>query len=94
MGTHSPSQPDQQRLIMYQGLLLQQSNTSLRFLNSSNNALATPSAGLAVNVCALGSSTAKLLVSKAWLDANAVASNFKAVNSLLGNNTDIAAAGP
>ncbi|KAF6259740.1 sodium/phosphate symporter [Scenedesmus sp. NREL 46B-D3] len=94
MGTHSPSQPDQQRLIMYQGLLLQQSNTSLRFLNSSNNALATPSAGLAANVCALGSSTAKLLVSKAWLDANAVASNLKAVNSLLGNNTDFAAAGP
>ncbi|WIA36993.1 hypothetical protein OEZ86_008230 [Tetradesmus obliquus] len=94
MGTHSPSQPDQQQLIMYQNLLLQQSNSSLRFLNTSNNALPTPSAGLAANVSSLGNATAKLLASKAWLDGNAVAANFKNVNLLLGNNTEFAVAGP
>jgi outer membrane murein-binding lipoprotein Lpp len=94
MGTHSPSQVDQQQVIFYQDLLLQQSNSSLRFLNTSNNALAAPSAGLAANVTALGSATSKLLSSKAWLDAGAVASNFKAVSTLLTNNTDFAVAGP
>jgi hypothetical protein len=94
MGTHSPSQPDQQQLLLYQDLLLQQSNASLRFLNTSNNALPAPSAGLAANVSSLGNATAKLLSSKAWLNAGAVASNFKAVNSLMGNNTEFAVAGP
>jgi hypothetical protein len=94
LGTHSPSKLDQRQVIFYQELLLQQSNASLRFLNASNNELALPSAGLTANVTALGSSTAKLLSSKAWLDAASVASTFKAVNSLLGNNTDLAVAGP
>jgi hypothetical protein len=94
MGVNSPSQPDQQQLIIYQDLLLQQSSANIKFLNSSNNALTVPDAGLAANVTTLGNSTAKLLSSKAWLNAGAVASNFKAVNYLLGNNTDFAVAAP
>lgn len=90
LGTNSPSQPDQKQLISYQDLLLEHSNTSILALNASNTALPTPSAALAANISTIGNATSKLVNSKAWLDSAAVASNFRAVNYLVGNNTDFA----
>lgn len=92
MGVNAPSMPNQRELLQYQNLILKQSNSSLLFLNTSNNALPTPDAALAKNISTLGSTTSQLMSSKAWLDSNTVSQTFISVNYLLANNTDFALA--
>lgn len=90
MGVHTPNQPDQKALRSYQDALLDSSNASLSFLNSSNNALANPNADLAASISELGEDNFKMLNTSKWLKHKSVIANYESVNELLMNHTQFA----
>eukprot|EP00775_Hariotina_reticulata_P009363 gene9363-9526_t len=90
MGVHTPNQPDQRALRSYQDALLDSSNASLAFLNSSNNALANPNADLAASISELGEDNFKMLNTSKWLKPKSVIANYESVNELFMNHTQFA----
>lgn len=87
MGTNIPSLPDQREVVYYQNYVLNQTNSSLTYLNTSNNAQAAPNAALAADITQLANSTGNMVKSTSWLNAGDVTSNSDAVNLLRADHT-------